>query len=640
MAGLGKTATIEIETGATTGDTITSDLFGANILYQADLVDGTFGQKVESLGVSHIRFPGGGVTERDFDPTDPDARPVEAWEDWTTLTEFLAFCKETGHKPVLVLPTKRYVDDIERGIAEIGEYVARVTSGEFGDVEIAAFEIGNEYQTDITAAEYAEVASALVPVVAANAAPGTDISVQRGRSVDDAETIVAAFDTPEKMDAVTMLSFHALPWRQEKVSVDAENDAVQVWKDAGVGDVDTYLSEWNLGSHKDASTDDRHDYGMPQLAVMLEIITQAAESGVDMASVWAIQQTNKTSMAQAEGNPIVFAAGHLFRMMSESLPGSQVVSYDAGAAEGFDIFAFESDTDVTLFVQAPDFDGEAGPITAEISLDGAGVSHAWVDTLETWQDPEAPRPMASLDHYRAEIEEGDGGPVVRVTFEDGYGLARIVMSKTGSRAEGESFDGSAGADEIVAGAGHDRLDGSKGGDLLDGMGGHDVLIGGRGTDTLGGGDGNDTLKGGGGRDELIGGDGHDNLVAGGGRDLLSGGAGNDDLFGGKGNDELDGGTGADWLIGGKGNDVLTGGAGHDRFIFTKGFGSDVITDFEHGVDKIIFEDELGLRGYRQVANRFMEEDGDDLVISLRGGDTLRIEDVSLGEIWAVDFSFG
>jgi len=49
----------------------------------------------------------------------------------------------------------------------------------------------------------------------------------------------------------------------------------------------------------------------------------------------------------------------------------------------------------------------------------------------------------------------------------------------------------------------------------------------------------------------------------------------------------------DIIKGLSGNDVLTGGKGADIFEFTVGFGSDVITDFELGVDKISILDENG-----------------------------------------------
>ncbi|WP_324252676.1 VWA domain-containing protein [Neisseria brasiliensis] len=59
-----------------------------------------------------------------------------------------------------------------------------------------------------------------------------------------------------------------------------------------------------------------------------------------------------------------------------------------------------------------------------------------------------------------------------------------------------------------------------------------------------------------------------------------------------GNDTLVGGSGNDILFGGAGNDTLTGGEGADQFVFlaNSNSGHDVITDFEAGVDKVVFAD--------------------------------------------------
>ena len=80
---------------------------------------------------------------------------------------------------------------------------------------------------------------------------------------------------------------------------------------------------------------------------------------------------------------------------------------------------------------------------------------------------------------------------------------------------------------------------------------------------------------------MIGGSGNDTLKG----DYTSGFAGNDTLIGNAGDDTLEGNAG---------NDTLTGGAGSDTFHFSKGFGHDVITDFEAGVDKLTY------RGYTQA----------------------------------------
>ena len=59
-----------------------------------------------------------------------------------------------------------------------------------------------------------------------------------------------------------------------------------------------------------------------------------------------------------------------------------------------------------------------------------------------------------------------------------------------------------------------------------------------------------------------------------------------------GDDILTGNNGNDRLFGMGGNDTMTGGAGNDRFIFVASFnnGTDTITDFQDGVDKIVLAD--------------------------------------------------
>ena len=77
-----------------------------------------------------------------------------------------------------------------------------------------------------------------------------------------------------------------------------------------------------------------------------------------------------------------------------------------------------------------------------------------------------------------------------------------------------------------------------------------------------------------------------------GKDTIRGGEGNDSMLGGDGNDYLYGGAGNDTLWGGKGNDWLEGGADRDIFVFNSNEGTDTISGYEQGLDKImIFSNE-------------------------------------------------
>jgi Ca2+-binding RTX toxin-like protein len=159
--------------------------------------------------------------------------------------------------------------------------------------------------------------------------------------------------------------------------------------------------------------------------------------------------------------------------------------------------------------------------------------------------------------------------------------------------------GGDGDDTLFGGVGSDQLDGGTGADVIWGGSGNDVITGGDGDDTLGGGQGNDTINAdagddivygglGTGADDISGGDGEDTIYAGAGNDTIDGGVGNDLLFNGDGDDTVAGGSGDDTLWGAAGNDVLTGGDGADTFAFVAGNGADTISDFESGVDEVLF----------------------------------------------------
>lgn len=129
-------------------------------------------------------------------------------------------------------------------------------------------------------------------------------------------------------------------------------------------------------------------------------------------------------------------------------------------------------------------------------------------------------------------------------------------------------------------------------------------------------------------DLMVGAENDDVFFAGGGQDIVSGAGGNDQLYGEGDGDTLFGGAGDDFLSGGDGNDRLTGGDGADVFNFetSGGFvhnpGSDIIIDFELGVDSLAFED-----GF------FDAEPGDELADNL-----IAVQDVGGTQLLA-DMSF-
>ncbi len=126
----------------------------------------------------------------------------------------------------------------------------------------------------------------------------------------------------------------------------------------------------------------------------------------------------------------------------------------------------------------------------------------------------------------------------------------------------------------------------RGNDVFKTFGGNDHFFLGDGNDRGEGGNGADTIEGGQGLDTVRGDNGNDQLQGGAGGDLLQGGANSDLLNGGTSGDRLNGGTGNDTVMGGT-------GPGTDIFIFNVGDGSDRISDFTLGVDRIDLQPGVG-----------------------------------------------
>ncbi|MEM0908946.1 MAG: hypothetical protein AAGJ94_16390 [Pseudomonadota bacterium] len=250
----------------------------------------------------------------------------------------------------------------------------------------------------------------------------------------------------------------------------------------------------------------------------------------------------------------------------------------------------------------------------------------------------------------------------------------------------DSLDGNRGADLLLGGDGRDTVKGGFGndllfgdfdnagggsGDLVLGREGNDTLLGGGGRDTVDGGQGKDRVSGGHGQDTVLGGSGSDILFGDGdeahprvdvrtalealadndGRvekpanaandrgDLMRGGMGSDLIFGQGGDDTIFGDDGNDTIVGGKGDDVIALGRGNDVLVFHKGDGDDRVSDFDRVGRDVIDLRDLGRNSIdtaEDVLDRARKA-GNDVVIDLGQGDSIRLEDFSLSDLDRGDF---
>jgi Ca2+-binding RTX toxin-like protein len=189
------------------------------------------------------------------------------------------------------------------------------------------------------------------------------------------------------------------------------------------------------------------------------------------------------------------------------------------------------------------------------------------------------------------------------------------------------------------------LTGNDAANVLNGWSGADEMIGGRGDDSYVVDDAGDAAVEDfdGGIDTVFASVSHqldayvENLVlTGSGSTHGIGNSGNNVLTGNRGWNILNGGGGDDTLEGGGGRDMLVGGVDADTFVFNAHASSDIILDFEDGLDKI---DLSGVAGVHGIEDLVLTDTATGIEVGYVTG-SFRIADISdLSTIDAGDFIF-
>lgn len=633
------------------GDPAAASLFGGNILAPRSQMegDGSYSELIEDLGASGLRYPGGSLTEEYFDILNPDAETATGNEngqtiDFISISDFMEAATKLGSQVTIVIPTRdqlsttldangnRYPDIDEEALRD---FIYDTVTGVYGDAQIAAFEIGNEYWGSgrMNSFEYGRLASEMTEIIdqelqliqeTLGTGGDIDIVVQMGTNfgyasldeeyeyqgtdeiIDDlnakynlelnsdvvrssgdlnwaevSNEIIMSFFDGDKIEAIDGIAAHiyskepALPG-QRSFHLNTINET---WNDEfSEEDLDIYVTEWNSSGATSLFERDE-DYGLRQAHEMLNMIEEFMYSGVDVAHAWPLLQNTANAFSQGFNHETLTPAGNMFAMMSTSLPGKTMLDFNSSSREtevnlnDIDVHGFYGDGELVFFLASTSEDGASTDVDISNLIDG--YDHMSIEVLGV-----EPGSLPGSNSSPSVIQALDESLV----YDDGFisavlapgEIMKVVITNIQPTAAFEPVTTKIDNDipAVITQGNDDEIIGGASAELLKGGDGNDTISGLSGEDTLNGGKGDDHLSGGDGNDQIRGREGDDFLSGENGNDYLRGESGNDYLKGSAGSDTLIGGWGDDTLRGGQEDDLLNGGPGSNKI--TTGYGKDTV----------------------------------------------------------------
>ncbi len=369
------------------GSQASQGLFGANVLATRSTLEqgGDYDRLIEELGVGSFRYPGGSLTERYFDITDPNAsvvadRDTGELRNFIPLDEALGYAAEEGLSVTIVIPTRNLLSETTDAngdrFAAIDEdalrgFVRDVVSGVHGDAEVEAFELGNEYwgSGQMSSVEYGRLASEMAVIVNDELSlqnSDADIIVQSGTNFDFArlsdqyaadmagtdiladlnatydlslgedslfssgavnwtnvanEMILSEFDTEAEREAVDQISVHVYSRGQVNES---QRSFFLNNTDEAWADVipDARIAVTEWNTAGNSGSLDRSsDFGLFQSHEMINIMEEFLRYDVQSAHVWPLIQNTPNTLSVDDGQATLTPGGAMFNMMQEALPG-------------------------------------------------------------------------------------------------------------------------------------------------------------------------------------------------------------------------------------------------------------------------------------------------------------------------------
>jgi Ca2+-binding RTX toxin-like protein len=367
-------------------------------------------------------------------------------------------------------------------VRDVQTFVERVLNGEYGDVSIQTFEIGNEYwgSGEMNAQEYGSVANALsvaiqetIDLYRAENDLGADwvepsISVQFGQVGRYSQSGTSAGQNIEIINSLSAEAIDAIDavvghyyHRSSFEDIETNNwvfSRLGEWsRQEGFDDIDFHITEWNVNSQSG------QEFGLAQAGAVLEMFQRMVTEGVDHANIWPVQQTNNTELFGREGAVAQTAAGYMFSLLSSSVIGMDVLDIQDDDPS-LEIDAFADSDSSEIFLHSRSIDGFSGEIDLSPFYDliESGAVIVSAVQLSSTGEPTDPNTMGILDVLDlSDIAADSASQSVFINL----GAYEVVQISIGHLSNSVLYEGD-GNDRIFSGEEANYLQGGAGNDLL------------------------------------------------------------------------------------------------------------------------------------------------------------------------------
>lgn len=350
---------VELETSNNFG-TVSSGMFGVNILAARDALNGTFGERIATLRPTSLRWPGGELSHNLF-TENGDIDPALL----TGLPEFLQYCRQNRITPVIVIPTEKtrlrtfalYYQAVRRLLLQVNELLRSTPT-------MVAWEVGNEpyAERDQTADLYARTARIVINEIR-RIRPLTDrigiIAGPPNRNIGEWAQVMARSIL---RSTYHFIIYHSYPTDYNIYTLSHIAEARRI-----IWNKPVFVSEWNHYScwnpdyqFPGGTCESREQffdatYGISAAGAMVSHFVGLVSAGVTLASFWGVQQNNMNMMFPNEGqsrDTAAFVTGQMFRWLRNT-QGMRVFHLERHADETQPaVFGMHNSSHAIFFVDA------------------------------------------------------------------------------------------------------------------------------------------------------------------------------------------------------------------------------------------------------------------------------------------------